>query len=239
MVRQVALNTHISGKFNIELENLRNSVLTMGGEVELQLIDTLRAIQQNNAGLAEKVILNDLKINNMELQIDEECLRIIAKRHPTASDLRLVMMVSKAITDIERMGDEIERIARLVTKNKLPSSETIKSSMLLIGDRVVQMMRGTFDALARQDENSALEVYEQDNRIDAEYKKLLKYTTEEMQKSTEDMQDWLEVLWALRSLERIGDRCKNICEYVVYLARGTDVRHAPLENIQQKLKHLS
>ncbi len=239
MVRQVALNTHISGKFNIELENLRNSVLTMGGEVELQLIDTLKAIQQNNAGLAEKVILNDLKINNMELQIDEECLRIIAKRHPTASDLRLVMMVSKAITDIERMGDEIERIARLVTKNKLPSSETIKSSMLLIGDRVVQMMRGTFDALARQDENSALEVYEQDNRIDAEYKKLLKYTTEEMQKSTEDMQDWLEVLWALRSLERIGDRCKNICEYVVYLARGTDVRHAPLENIQQKLKHLS
>ena len=239
MVRQVALNTHISGKFNIELENLRNSVLTMGGEVELQLIDTLKAIQQNNAGLAEKVILNDLKINNMELQIDEECLRIIAKRHPTASDLRLVMMVSKAITDIERMGDEIERIARRVTKNKLPSSETIKSSMLLIGDRVVQMMRGTFDALARQDENSALEVYEQDNRIDAEYKKLLKYTTEEMQKSTEDMQDWLEVLWALRSLERIGDRCKNICEYVVYLARGTDVRHAPLENIQQKLKHLS
>ncbi len=239
MVRQVALNTHISGKFNIELENLRNSVLTMGGEVELQLVDTLKAIQQNNAGLAEKVILNDLKINNMELQIDEECLRIIAKRHPTASDLRLVMMVSKAITDIERMGDEIERIARLVTKNKLPSSETIKSSMLLIGDRVVQMMRGTFDALARQDENSALEVYEQDNRIDAEYKKLLKYTTEEMQKSTDDMQDWLEVLWALRSLERIGDRCKNICEYVVYLARGTDVRHAPLENMQQKLKHLS
>ncbi|OFC69231.1 phosphate signaling complex protein PhoU [Alteromonas confluentis] len=239
MVRQVALNTHISGKFNTELENLRNSVLTMGGEVELQLVDTLKAIQQNNAGLAEKVILNDLKINNMEMQIDEECLRIIAKRHPTASDLRLVMMVSKAITDIERMGDEIERIARLVTKNKLPASETIKSSMLLIGERVVQMMRGTFDALARQDENSALEVYDQDNRIDAEYKKLLKYTTEEMQKSTDDMQDWLEVLWALRSLERIGDRCKNICEYVVYLSRGTDVRHAPLENIQQKLKHLS
>ena len=111
--------------------------------------------------------------------------------------------------------------------------------MILIGDRVVQMMRGTFDALARQNENSALEVYEQDNRIDAEYKKLLKYTTGEMQKSTDDMQDWLEVLWALRSLERIGDRCKNICEYVVYLSRGTDVRHSPLENMQQKLKHLS
>ncbi|WP_334019217.1 phosphate signaling complex protein PhoU [Alteromonas sp. S015] len=238
-MRQVALNTHISGTFNIELENLRNSVLTMGGEVEKQLVDTLKAVKHNHAALAEKVVLNDLKINSMEIQIDEECLRIIAKRHPTASDLRLIMTISKAITDIERMGDEIERIAKLVTRNKLPSSDTIKSSMLLIGERVAAMMRGTFDAFARQDEAAALEVYDQDNRIDSEYKRLLSYTTSEMQKSTEDMQDWLDVLWAMRSLERIGDRCKNVCEYVVYLTRGTDVRHTPLENIQQKLEDLT
>lgn len=238
-MRQVALNTHISGTFNIELENLRNSVLTMGGEVEQQLVDTLKAVKHNHAGLAEKVVLNDLKINSMEIQIDEECLRIIAKRHPTASDLRLIMTISKAITDIERMGDEIERIAKLVTRNKLPTSDTIKSSMLLIGERVAAMMRGTFDAFARQDEAAALEVYDQDNRIDSEYKRLLSYTTSEMQKSTDDMQDWLDVLWALRSLERIGDRCKNVCEYVVYLTRGTDVRHTPLENMAQKLEDLT
>jgi phosphate transport system protein len=238
-MRQVALNTHISDKFNSELENLRNSVLTMGGAVEQQLIDTIEAIKENNPSLAESVILNDLKINSMEIQIDEECLRIIAKRHPTASDLRLIMMVSKAITDIERMGDEIERIARLVTKNKLPSSESIKSSMLLIGQRVSVMLRGTFDAFARQDEQAALNVYEQDNLVDSEYKRLLTYTTSEMEKSSEHLGDWLEVLWALRSLERIGDRCKNVCEYVVYLARGKDVRHVPLENIQQKLAGLS
>ena len=238
-MRQVALNTHISGTFNIELENLRNSVLTMGGEVEQQLVNTLKAVEHNHASLAEKVVLNDLKINSMEIQIDEECLRIIAKRHPTASDLRLIMTVSKAITDIERMGDEIERIAKLVTRNKLPSSDTIKSSMLLIGERVAAMMRGTFDAFARQDEAAALEVYDQDNRIDSEYKRLLSYTTSEMQKSTDDMQDWLDVLWAMRSLERIGDRCKNVCEYVVYLTRGTDVRHTPLENMQQKLEDLT
>ena len=238
-MRQVALNTHISGTFNIELENLRNSVLTMGGEVEQQLVNTLKAVKHNHASLAEKVVLNDLKINSMEIQIDEECLRIIAKRHPTASDLRLIMTVSKAITDIERMGDEIERIAKLVTRNKLPSSDTIKSSMLLIGERVAAMMRGTFDAFARQDEAAALEVYDQDNRIDSEYKRLLSYTTSEMQKSTDDMQDWLDVLWAMRSLERIGDRCKNVCEYVVYLTRGTDVRYMPLENMQQKLEDLS
>ena len=211
----------------------------MGGEVEQQLVDTLKAIKLNHASLAEKVVLNDLKINSMEVQIDEECLRIIAKRHPTASDLRLIMTISKAITDIERMGDEIERIAKLVTRNKLPSSDTIKTSMLLIGERVAAMMRGTFDAFARQDESAALAVYDQDNRIDSEYKRLLTYTTLEMEKTTEDMQDWLDVLWALRSLERIGDRCKNVCEYVVYLTRGTDVRHTPLENMQQKLEDLS
>jgi phosphate transport system protein len=237
-MRQIALNTHISDTFNIELENLRNSVLTMGGEVEKQLIDTLKAIKLNHAGLAEKVVLNDLKINSMEVQIDEECLRIIAKRHPTASDLRLIMTIAKAIADIERMGDEIERIAKLVTRNKLPNSHTIKSSMLLIGERVAVMMRGTFDAFARQDEQAALEVYEQDNRIDSEYKHLLSYTTKQMEKSSSGMQDWLDVLWALRSLERIGDRCKNVCEYVVYLTRGTDIRHTPLENIQQKLDGL-
>ena len=148
-MRQVALNTHISGRFNIELENLRNSVMAMGGEVEQQLADTLKAIANNNPGLAETVILNDLKINSMEMQIDEECLRIIAKRHPTASDLRLIMIISKAITDIERMGDEIERIARLVTKQKLPTDVAIKSSMLSIGQQAVAMMRGTFDAFAR------------------------------------------------------------------------------------------
>lgn len=237
-MRQIAFNTHISGKFNTELENLRNSVLTMGGEVEQQLIDTLKAIKLNHAGLAEKVALNDLKINSMEMQIDKECMRIIAKRHPTATDLRLVMIISKAITDIERMGDEIERIARLVTKRKLPSSETVKSSMLSIGEKVAAMMRGTFDAFARQDDNAALDVYDQDNDIDSEYKRLLAFIVTEMERSTDSMQDWLEILWALRSLERVGDRCKNICEYVVTLTRGEDVRHTPLENLEQKLDKL-
>jgi len=238
-MRQVKLNTHISGKFNIELENLRNSVLTMGGEVEQQMVDTLRAIKENNAGLAEKVVLNDLKINAMELQIDEECMRIIAKRHPTASDLRLVLTIAKATTDIERIGDEIERIAKLVTKNYLPASDAIKSSMLVIGEHVVAMMRGTFNAFARQDEKAALDVYEQDKRIDRHYKNLLSFTAQEMQQHPELMEDWLEVLWALRSIERVGDRCKNICEYVVYLAGGSDVRHASFESIQQKIDDLA
>lgn len=237
-MRQIKFNTHISGRFNIELENLRNSLLTMAGAVEQQLIDALKALEQNHSALAESVILRDLEINSMELQIDEECLRIIAKRHPAASDLRLVMTVSKAIVDIERMGDEVERIAKLITHKSLPPNTAIKRNMMSIGERVVAMMRGTFDAFARQDEAAALEVYDQDNLIDSEYKALLNYIAQEINKREARVEEWFEFLWALRSLERIGDRCKNICEYVIYLNRGSDMRKEPIENMRKTLSSL-
>lgn len=236
---QIEINTHISGKFNQELENLRNSVLSMGGLVEQQLADTLKALKDNNAGLAEKVVLNDLLVNSMEIQIDEECMRIIARRHPTASDLRLVMTVAKATTDIERIGDEIERIARLIAKANVPDAENLKLSMLAIGEHVLDMLRGTLDSFARLDLQSALEMYQNDLVIDAQYKDLLSLTIVEMQAHTEDMENWLEVLWALRSFERIGDRCKNVCEYVMYLTKGTDMRHSTIESMYAKLDTLA
>jgi phosphate transport system protein len=235
MKRHLELNTHISGKFNQELENLTNSVLTMGGEVEQQLINTITALRENNASLAERVLLNDLKINSMEVQIDDECMRIIAKRNPTASDLRLIMTVSRATTDIERIGDEICRIAKLVTKDKLPPSDIVLGGMLMIAEKVVIMMRGTFDAFARQDENSAIAVYEQDDAIDKKHKELLKQTANEMQNDHTEMQKWFDVLWAIRSLERIGDRCKNLCEYILFLTYGKDVRHSSMKKIVKKL----
>ncbi|MFB0912185.1 MAG: phosphate signaling complex protein PhoU [Glaciecola sp.] len=235
MKRHLELNTHISGKFNQELENLTNSVLTMGGEVEQQLINTITAIRENNASLAERVLLNDFKINSMEVQIDDECMRIIAKRNPTASDLRLIMTVSRATTDIERIGDEICRIAKLVTKDKLPPSDIVLGGMLMIAEKVVIMMRGTFDAFARQDENSAIAVYEQDDAIDKKHKELLKQTANEMQNDHTEMQKWFDVLWAIRSLERIGDRCKNLCEYILFLTYGKDVRHSSMKKIVKKL----
>nr|WP_297348155.1 phosphate signaling complex protein PhoU [uncultured Glaciecola sp.] len=235
MKRHLELNTHISGKFNQELENLTNSVLTMGGEVEQQLINTITAIRENNASLAERVLLNDLKINSMEVQIDDECMRIIAKRNPTASDLRLIMTVSRATTDIERIGDEICRIAKLVTKDKLPPSDIVLGGMLMIAEKVVIMMRGTFDAFARQDEKSAVAVYEQDEAIDKKHKELLKQTANEMQNHHTDVQKWFDVLWAIRSLERIGDRCKNLCEYILFLTYGKDVRHSSMKKVVKKL----
>jgi phosphate transport system protein len=235
MKRHIELNTHISGKFNQELENLTNSVLTMGGEVEQQLINTIAAIRENNASIAEGVVLNDLKINSMEVQIDDECMRIIAKRNPTAGDLRLIMTVSRATTDIERIGDEICRIAKLVTKDSLPPSELVLSGMLMIAEKVVIMMRGTFDAFARQDERSAVAVYEQDDNIDKNQKELLKQTAIEMKNDPSEMQRWFDVLWAIRSLERIGDRCKNLCEYILFLTYGKDVRHSSMQKTVKKL----
>lgn len=235
MKRHIELNTHISGKFNQELENLTNSVLTMGGEVEQQLYDAISAMRDNNAKLAERIVLTENRINSMEMQIDDECMRIIAKRNPTASDLRLIMTVSKAATDIERMGDEIQRLVRLVTKSKLPDSELIHIGMLMLADQIVGMMRGSFDAFARQDEKAAIVVYEQDNIIDKKHKELLNQTAQEMANNPSQIADWFEVLWAIRALERIGDRCKNICEYVLYLTYGKEFRYKSTKKTIKKL----
>lgn len=232
---QVKLNTHISNSYNRELENLRNSVLTMGGVIEQQLQDTLDALQNNNLALAEKVVLNDPKVNSMEIQIDEECMRIIAKRHPTASDLRLVLTIAKATTDIERMGDEISRIASLIARQKAPDSSELKSSMLAIGNLVLEMLKGSLNAFARMDFEAALSLHRQDDEIDNHYKKLLGSTVLEMQENKDDLGNWLEVLWALRSFERLGDRCKNICEFVIYLSKGKDIRHFSIESIKASL----
>ena len=151
----IEINTHISVGFNKELEDLKNSVLTMGGLLEQQLNDTLQALKTNNAGLAEKVVINDKEINSMEIQIDEECMRIIARRHPTASDLRLIMTIAKATADIERMGDEIERVAKLISHSNVPDSDSLKSSMLVIGEHVLEMLKATLDASARLDLEAA------------------------------------------------------------------------------------
>ncbi|MFA3792127.1 phosphate signaling complex protein PhoU [Aliiglaciecola sp. SL4] len=220
----IEINTHISVGFNKELEDLKNSVLTMGGLLEQQLSDTLHALKTNNAGLAEKVVINDREINSMEIQINEECMRIIARRHPTASDLRLIMTIAKATADIERMGDEIERVAKLISHSNVPDSESLKSSMLVIGEHVLDMLKDTLDAFARLDLEAAQQTYQNDETIDAQYKDLLSITILEMQQHSDELENWLEVLWALRSFERIGDRCKNVCEYVIFLVEGSDNR---------------
>lgn len=235
MRRHIQLNTHISAKYNQELENLKHSVLTMGGVIEQQLVNTLVALKEKAPSLAERVALNDSRVDSMESQVEQECMRIIAKRNPTAGDLRLVMTVSKTATDLERMGDEVARVAKLVTKNQIPISEIVLAGMMDIGNRNVAMMRATFDAFARQDDKAAVLAYQQDTEIDRLYKKVLEQTATEIQKSPDEINLWMDILWAIRSFERIGDRCKNICEYVIYLTYGRDLNSTLMKKTVKKL----
>lgn len=235
MRRQIQLNTHISAKYNQELEKLKHSVLTMGGVIEQQLVNTLVALKENAPSLAERVALNDARVDSMESQVEQECMRIIAKRNPTAGDLRLVMTISKAATDLERMGDEVARVAKLVTKDRIPNSNLVLSGMMDIGNKNIAMMRATFDAFARQDDKAAVIAYEQDNEIDKVYKKVLEQTASEIKSSPQDIVLWMDVLWAIRSFERIGDRCKNICEYVIYLTYGRDLHSSSMKKTIKKL----
>ncbi len=235
MRRQIQLNTHISAKFNQELESLKHSVLTMGGVIEQQLVNTLVALKEKAPSLAERVALNDNKVDVMETQVEQECMRIIAKRNPTAGDLRLIMTVSKTATDLERIGDEIARVARLVTLNKIPDSDLVFTGMLDIGNRNVAMMRATFDAFARQDDKAAILAHQQDRDIDRVYKKILEQTAAEIQSNPAEINQWMDVLWAIRAFERMGDRCKNICEYVIYLTYGRDMNSASMKKTVKKL----
>lgn len=219
------MTTHISGKFNEELEALKNAVLAMGGQVELYLNRTLTALKSNDRRAAEKVVVGDHKVNDMELRIDEECMRIIARRHPAASDLRLILTVVKINVDVERIGDEVERIARMVANGQIPVSDRIKADMFDIGHIILDMFHNALNAFARMDDKGAEIVHAQDKLVDEQYKQLLIEVIQEMQKKEEIDPAWLEVLWSLRSMERIGDRCKNICEYVIYFVRGENLRH--------------
>lgn len=225
-MKDFSLSSHISGRFNQELESLKNALLSMGGIVEQQLGNTLVALRDDDKRVAEQVVLEDSKVNQMELRIDQECMRIIARRNPTAGDLRLVLTIVKINTDIERIGDEVERIARMVVLKSLPSSEAIKAGMFNTGHLILDMIRGTLDAFARMDVEAAQSIHKDDARIDKEYKKLLILVLQEMQQEAEILPGWLDVLWALRAMERIGDRCKNICEYLIYSVEGINIRHA-------------
>lgn len=222
-------NQHISANFNRELDNLSNAVLIMGGEIEIQLQQTLLALKHSDAKLAEKVIVNDLTVNSMEMEIDQECLRLLATRNPAASDLRLVMTIAKCIIDIERIGDEIERVAQLVTRYPECIDAEVKAAAYALGNMINDMLHQSLNAFARRDIKEAIQVYELDEEIDEQYETTLLLVKHKMRTHSELIDEALEVVFALRSFERIGDRCKNICEYILYLGD-----HHQMQNIQNR-----
>lgn len=220
------LGHHISQQFNEELEDVRNKVMQMGGIVEEQLGKAVRALVKGDTKLAEEVEANDYRVNRLEVDIDEECTHIVARRQPAASDLRLVMAVIKTITDLERIGDEAKRIARMAKEDHSGVlSQDIRHEMRHMGELVSEMLRTILDAFARMDVETAVKVVESDTRVDNKYVSITRQLITYMAQDPKMIPQILNILWAARALERIGDRCENIAEYIFYLVKGRDLRH--------------
>lgn len=228
---------HISQQFDSELEGIRNRVLAMGGMVEEQIRKAILSLTENDVQLAEKVIENDIKVNAAEVALDEECCHIIARRQPTASDLRLVVAVIKTITDLERIGDQAERIARMAIRlSELERPKNEYSELKNIGEHVAGMVHDTLDAFARLDVDAAVKIAKEDLKVDSEYDGIMRQALTFMMEDPRSITRMLEVMWIARAIERIGDHSKNICEYIVYLVKGKDVRHTSLEKMEKEAK---
>lgn len=226
---------HYSQQFNADLEAIRTKVLEMGGLVEQQLEKAIEALNKGEVELAERVVANDYKVNAFDVDIDELCTKIIALRQPTASDLRLVLTVIKTTADLERIGDESKRVARMAIRTA--QSEPGRNLYLRIehlGNQVRQMLHRTLDAFARMDVDEAISIAHEDVRIDHEYESIMRQSMTYMMEDPRSIPLLMDIIWSARALERIGDRCCNISEYIIYFVKGKDVRHTSLEQIQKE-----
>jgi phosphate transport system protein len=213
------LSHHTSTRFNEELERVRSKVLAMGGFVEQQLGRSLTALVEGDSALGRAVALDDYKVNGMELSIDEECSRILATRAPAAGDLRMIVATIKAITDLERIGDECEKIALIATRLATLERPANRYREVRHLGRTVQI----------------LETCRQDRVVDEEYEAIQRQCITFMMEDPRTIRRALDVMWVVRSLERIGDHAKNICEYVIYTVHGKDVRHTSLDHVEREL----
>ena len=230
------IHTHISRQYNTELEEIRSRVLQMGGLVEHQIDQAINALVRGDTALGETVIMDDTKVNRLEVTIDEECQHIIARRQPAASDLRLVVAVIKTITDLERIGDEAEKIARMAVS--LAGEERPKNNyaeIQTLGQHVRQMVHDALDAFARLDIEAALRVAREDRKVDQKYEGVMRQMITFMMEDPRTISRVLNVIWAARALERIGDHARNICEYLIYLVKGKDVRHTSLDQVEREI----
>ncbi|OJZ17517.1 MAG: phosphate transport system regulatory protein PhoU [Thiobacillus sp. 65-29] len=228
---------HTYKQFDAELEAVRASVLKMGGLVEAQITDAIEALVTGNMELAERVDRNDHQVNALEVSIDEDCTRIIARRQPTASDLRIVMMVVKTITDLERIGDEaakIARMARLIHESErvgLPPFSEVK----YMGGMVLDMLRKALDGFARLDASKAVEIARLDRAVDEEFRRNLRYLITYMMEDPRTISVSIDILFVIKAIERMGDHAENMSEYVIYMVKGKDVRHTSLEEIEKEV----
>jgi phosphate transport system protein len=227
---------HTYKQYDAELEAVRAKVLQMGGLVEQQIINALESLVSVNPKLAEEVMEADHRVNALEVQVDEDCSHIIARRQPAASDLRMIMMVVKTITDLERIGDEATKIARVAQKiyesDRMykPRFNEIKTMVSLVRD----MLRTSLDAFARLDVTRTVEVARQDEQVDEQFRAAMRQLITFMLEDPRTISMSLEVLFVAKAIERIGDHAKNIAEYVVYMVKGKDVRHTTVAEMERE-----
>ncbi len=233
----MAINQHISQQFEKQLEDIRSQLLAMGGLVEQQVNDAMTALLTGDAELARKVMSGDDEVNRYDIKADEDCFNIIAMRQPTARDLRLVTVVSKAISDLERIGDEAVRIARMALN--LSEKDRPKKNyreLKALGKHVEEMLHNALDAFVRQDVKMALEVAREDRSVDEEYESLLRQLMTYMMEDPRKISRSIDMMWSARALERIGDHSRNIAEYTIYMVEGKDVRHLSVDRMEQVIK---
>jgi phosphate transport system protein len=230
-------NEHTSKQFDAELEGLRARVLKMGGLVEEQIKHAVEALMSGDITLADTVEETDHKVNAYEVEIDEAVSTIIARRQPAAGDLRMLMTVVKTITDLERIGDEADKIARMARliysddRMQLPRTAEIRH----MSQMALQMLRNSLDAFARLDLGTSAEVVRQDRSVDEEFRSILRHLITFMMEDPRTISLCIEILFVAKAMERIGDHAKNISEYVVYMVKGKDVRHVSLEEIEREV----
>ncbi|TVP59991.1 MAG: phosphate transport system regulatory protein PhoU [Halomonadaceae bacterium] len=229
---------HISHKFNEELSELKNHLMVMGGMVEKQVEDAIEALMEGDTEKAMEVRRQDKEVDKLELVIDDEAVHVIAMRQPAASDLRLVMSVVKMVADLERIGDEAKKIAKLTVEMGSDSRSNRRSFVEVrnISVHVRTMIRDALDAFSRFDTDQALAVMREDDAVDDEYKSATRALVTHMMEDARSITSCLNQMWVLRALERVGDHAENLAEHVVFMVEGTDVRHTPAEDIEKVVR---
>jgi len=231
-----ASGQHISHLFDEEMENIRNKVLTMGGLVQQQMEQAVVSFVTSDQELAEKVLQQDDLVNNLEMEIDHDCIQVIAKRQPTAIDLRMLISIIKVITDLERIGDEAGRIAKMAIR--LDATDYYHDQYHELNhlvEMVKGMLNGSLDAFARMDVDGVAKITRKDEKVDREYTSIIRQLITRMMEDPRNITRMLDILWTARALERIGDHACNVCEHVVYIVKGDDVRHLNQNELENKI----
>jgi phosphate transport system protein len=227
---------HTSKQFDAELEAVRSRVLQMGGLVEEQIIRAMEALVAGDMAQIDKVIADDHRVNAMEVELDELCSHIIARRQPAAVDLRLLITVIKTITDLERIGDEAEKIGRMAKLIHTAERQHMpRMDLSPVAERALAMLRQSLDAFARLDVSEAMRVVKQDSVVDDAFRAIMRQLITFMMEDPRTITRSLEILFVAKAIERIGDHAKNMAEYVIYMVKGRDVRHTSIEEVEKEI----